>query len=278
VVDNQEQSTLIDIWRVYRPAQTRLRQWLSNEHFDFVDGAHEGYKHLVEPITHRRQIFFAKPEYWVVLDLLTGRGAHCFDLYFHLRPDIEYQLEAESGVVHCGGETEPGLMIAPMNPQRLDTEIVTGATAPIQGWVSFFSGEKQPAPVVRYRQERTAPVQFCTVLYPYPASKRAVIRLSPLEVRFKGDQSPADQRRLTGLQIETEAHLDYLLIDQEATGVTKIFAGHETNGYLVYLRRQKKNNQFSKIILRGGDRLLYQGQSLLERHGQNAALLIDQAR
>jgi uncharacterized heparinase superfamily protein len=265
VVDNQDQSFLLDIWRVYRPAQAKLRQWLSTDHFDFMDGVHDGYERLAEPISHRRQIFFAKPEYWVVVDLLTGRGSHCFDLYFHLMPDADYQFEPASKVVHIRNNAASGLIIAPLTLPELQAEIVAGETEPIQGWVSCFSGEKQPAPTLRYRQEKTAPARFCTVLYPHSSEQATALTVSPLDVSLEVDQQLLTKNHLTGLQIETDAHIDYLVIAQETEKKIKVFAEYETDAQLIYLRRQKKDHRLTKVILEGGDQLLFRGQPLLPR-------------
>ncbi len=270
VVDGQDQSTLVDIWRVYRPAQTTLHQWFSSEHFDFVDGSHNGYERFSEPITHRRQVFFVKPEYWVIIDWLTGRGKHHFDLYFHLMPDIDTQLDLESGILRTVNEFESGLIIAPLATSGLQIDIITGATEPIQGWVSFFSGEKLPAPTLRYRQEAVAPVQFCTVLYPYPAGRNTSVTVSPLDVKING-QLPVAESGLTGLQIETETHLDYLIVTQAPGKGRKVFAKYETDARIIYVRhRKKENNELVKVIMRGGNVLLFQGRSVLECHNDLA--------
>lgn len=261
VVDDQDQSTLVDIWRVYHPAQATLHQWLSSDYFDFVDGSHDGYERLAEPITHRRQIFFAKPEYWVVIDSLMGQSKHCFDFYFHLPPDLATRLEPNSGLLCAGNGDGAGLIIAPLTSNKLEASLITGATEPIQGWVSFFSGEKQPAPTLRYRQQAIAPFQFCAVLYPYPAGTNVSVAVSPLDVAL-GGQSRSSQ--LTGLRIETDTHIDYLVVEQEPARQHKVFAAYETDAQLVYIRHKKENNELARVIIRGGDQLLVRGQSVLK--------------
>ncbi len=259
VVDQKDQSLLLDIWRVYRPAQATLRRWLSSEHFDFVDGEHNGYERLPEPITHRRQIFFAKPEYWVVLDTLTGQGEHCFDLYFHFLPGVITQLEPRVGAVRVGNE-QGGLIVAPLAAGELRAEIIEGATGPIQGWVSLFSGEKQPAPTLRYRRKGGVPAQFCTVLYPFANQAPPVVTVLPLEVAVEGRRLVANE--LTGLRIETAGSVDYLVVDRGPVGMRKMFEGYETEAQLTFIRRKRWNGELVKVIIRGGQGLLFQGRSL----------------
>jgi len=263
VVDDQDQSILLDTQRVYCQAQCHLHQWFSNDNFDFFDGSHNGYERFSQPITHRRQIFFVKPNYWVVVDSLIGRGEHCFDLYFHLMPGMDTQLDPKSDYFYASNSTGQGLIIAPLNSSNLKTDIIIGETRPIQGWVSLFSGEKQLAPTLRYRQERAAPAQFCTVLYSFSTKREQSIKLHPLEIKLNG-QIAAEESNLIGLQIETDTYIDRILIDQGPAEKLKYFCGVETDGQLIFLRQKKEDNYFIKAIMRGGDKILIQGMPLQE--------------
>lgn len=261
VVDEQDQSILMDTRRVYRPAQATLQQWLSDPEFDYVEGWHNGYERLPQPVTHHRQIFFAKPDYWVVIDTLTGQGRHVFDLYFHLMPGVETSLDALSKTLRASKTAEPGLIIAPVAPAQWQAEVLNEASKPIQGWVSFFSGQKQPAPVLRYRQENSAPVQFVTVLYPYPAGQPASVTVSPLSVQLEGS-ALSSQLDVTGLCIETGHYQDYLLLDRVNSGAVKKFGDYQTDAQVVYLRRDKETGWLVKSVSRGGHHLFFQGQPL----------------
>ena len=245
VVDGLDQSHLMDARRVYRPASATCLGWISNDEYDFMDGIHNGYERLAEPVTHRRQIFFAKPNYWVVVDLLTGRGEHCFDLYFHMMPEAITLLDPESNVVrvenpaadcHCeeavfadeaipnvdGGDCfaqnarndrRVGLAIVSLSDGNWRREIVTGKTEPIQGWASFVSGEKIPAPVLRLTRQAHTPVQICTVLYPYRVGAEPSIKVSPLKIEGRA----ADDPTLTAIRIQTPERVDELIIDRGQT-------------------------------------------------------------
>jgi hypothetical protein len=262
VVDEQDQSLLLDTRRVHRPAQAALHQWHTTEQFDFVDGSHNGYERLTAPVIHRRQILFVKPEYWVVVDLLQGVGQHCFDLYFHLAPQAIPELDPLSKVVRAVCPTQSGLIIAPLTANDWQAEIITGATAPIQGWVSFYSGEKQAAPTLRYRQIRTAPTQFCTVLYPYQAGRNVAVSVLPLQLDI--NEGPVDGFDVTSLQIESDQFIDLVMIDRRSSNPVKTFTGYETDAQLIFLRHQKESQHLLKAVVRGGHQLLFQDRSLDE--------------
>lgn len=235
VIDGQDQSVLMDSWRVYRPAQTVLHRWISNDRFDFVDGSHNGYERLSAPITHRRQVFFAKPEYWVVVDTMTGEGEHCFSLCFHLGPGLEPVLDSTTGTLCTTNGSMASLAIVPLAMAGMEARIVQGQTDPIQGWVSFFSGEKQEAPVLCYRYRGAVPVQLCTLLYPAPPGQTASLAISSLVVTTDDGRCSGDES-LTGLEIHVDSRIDYLVLDRRNSDAHKLFAGYKRDGPAIYVR------------------------------------------
>lgn len=258
VVDEQDQSVLMDTRRVARPAETTVHQWVSEAGFDFFDGSHDGYVRLSQPVVHRRQIFFVKPEYWIVIDVLTGRGRHCFDVCFQLMPDLDPTLDARTGVLQTANRARTSLAIAPFAAGDFRPALIIGSTDPIQGWVSFYSGRKEPSPTLRYRQERTAPIQFCTVLYPAPAGRAVTPIVSRLDVAVDGVLL-SDSDGATGLSIDTGTHVDYFVIDRGPAGARKTFAGYETDARFVHLRHRKSDGLLLRAMRQGGDSLLYRG-------------------
>ena len=101
-------------------AQCKQRQWISNEHFDFVSGEHDGFMRLPQPATVRREILFLKPDYWVIRDLIDSEGNHQVDVRFHLDGPVNLdiqcfgngQLVEENGFVsHCYGQKEPAKVL-----------------------------------------------------------------------------------------------------------------------------------------------------------------------
>jgi uncharacterized heparinase superfamily protein len=275
VVDDQNQSILVDTQRVCRSACTTLNQWLSNEHFDFVDGSHNGYEHLPKPVTHRRQIIFIKPEYWVVTDILQGKGSHSFDQYFHLIPGEKTKLISESGILKTGNELEPGLMIIPLQDHNLSATIIEGSVDPIQGWISLYSGEKKPVPTIRYRKVGIVPVVFTTVLYPYSSGNDKDVKVYTLELNID-DGKPNDVSRMTGLRIEMGDYTDYLLLDRGTQGVSKNFNGYQTDAQIAYLRIEKGKNRPLKAVMQGGQYLSFHGKTLLRSIEKQKNIVVNQ--
>lgn len=185
-VDGQDQTQLLDGWRVLSPARAKLQQWVTHPVLDMAVGEHDGYARLTQPITHQRQLFFIKPDYVIVIDRLVGQGAHTFDVNFHLMPDAQPTPVSEN-FVRVQYPDDIGLFINALTPPGTHVNVVEGETEPIQGWVSRYSGEKQAAPVVRYRlQNASAPAEFITVLCTGPASAHAQLWVERLPMNAFG--------------------------------------------------------------------------------------------
>lgn len=252
-VDGMDQSSLLGLWHVVRPARATLHEWITAQHFDFVDGSHDGYTRLRQPVTHRRQILFVKPEYWIILDLLDGQGQHRFDLHFHLMPDAKVSLDAISGMArirHCEGT---GLLICPIQNAGSQAEVITGSLNPIQGWLSRYSGEKTSAPTLRYTRITPTPARFGTILYPCPRADEAVINVSPLTV--VGEKGILGEGEATGLKIEVGPWIDYFVVDHRERPGRKTFEDYFTDGGLVHLRQRSADGILVKAALHRGSEL-----------------------
>jgi hypothetical protein len=186
---------------------------------------------------------------------------------------MNIQPHPETETVYAANGTGAGLTIAPLVTDRLRGETIRGAVAPIQGWVSYLSGQKLAAPTLRYRQEGPVPARFCTVVYPHPTQRRASVKVSPLDVET-GSGVPVGSE-ITGLRVETEAHVDYLIVDRGARETRKAFAGYETDAQLLYIRHDKGEMDPEKVAMRGGRRLLFRGRSLLESQGLGKGFSLD---
>ena len=154
------------------------------------------------------------------------------------------------------------MSIIPVSTNELQADIITGAIKPIQGWVSFFSGEKKPAPTLRYRRECKAPFCFTTVICPYPLCETKKATASFMDVTIGRNRS-ADESQLNGIQINIGKYIDYLVVDRGISEAHKAFMGYETNAQILYLRHHKNNGRLIKAVMKGGNQFQFQGKSLL---------------
>lgn len=164
VVDGEEQNRFDEneLFSLGRAAAVRVNHWEATEEYDILDAEHSGYKMLKNPVTHRRLIFFNKREgYWVVKDILTGRGFHHFDLYFHFAP-LEIELDSDFPLVVKTRVQGANLAIIPLEIEGISVEL-------LKGWVSYRYAVKVKAPIARYSKKSLAPTSFCNVIYPCKA-------------------------------------------------------------------------------------------------------------
>ena len=149
-------------WRS-RPS-ARLRRWLSTDALDFADAEHNAYRHLSDPVTHRRRVLFVKPRYWLVVDDLEGAAAHRIDLRFQFAP-MEVTLDADLWA-RAHGTRRHGLLVRPFAAVPLKGQVLEGHVDPPTGWVSPGYGQRQPAPMLICSAVVTLPFRIVTLLWP----------------------------------------------------------------------------------------------------------------
>ena len=149
-------------WR--RRPRVVLREWTTTPAFDLVDADSNAYAHLAQPVTHRRRVIFVKPDFWVLIDDLTGSGRHHIDLTFQFAP-LRVELTAPDC---CRAETARGsvLWIMPFCSTPLTNAVRSGDVKPIRGWISNRYGHKQPSPALVCSATAALPMRAMTVLYP----------------------------------------------------------------------------------------------------------------
>jgi hypothetical protein len=180
VVDNEEQNRFNgnEFFRMGCDAAVRVNQWEVTERYDFLDAEHSGYKRLGRPVIHRRQIVFNKTEgYWVIRDILSGRGEHQFELYFHFAP-LKVEIDSKSTLAVKTKTEGTNLAIIPLAVDGLSVRVE-------MGWVSYRYGVKEEAPVVEYSKRGRVPASFCSILYPYTEKvdiPRVIERIQKSEV------------------------------------------------------------------------------------------------
>jgi hypothetical protein len=186
VVDGHSQSQPGGSFSWKRKAKTRVLKNISLPEFEYVDGEHDGYAALPKDIGHRRRVIYIRPNYWIVLDDLRGRGEHNFDFLYHFATDVELFIfgDEPKGDVECRARIEDtGLQMFMYASAPLRADAICGQVGPIQGWASRRYGERHPSPVLRASMRGRAPVSMMTFLMPGTASTQSR--------RFNGNSNQA---------------------------------------------------------------------------------------
>jgi hypothetical protein len=137
-------------------ANAKVERWLTGESFDLFVGSHAGYNRLASPVVHRRYIFYLKPDFWLVRDVLEGTGIHQLDLSWSFAPG---SLSTIRNGVRFLGEDGAALTTVCAASADFNHEI-------LQSWYSPRYGSKQPSPLFRVGANLRLPVEFATVLIP----------------------------------------------------------------------------------------------------------------
>jgi hypothetical protein len=183
-------------------------------------------------VVHRRRLLHVRPDYSLLLDEFRGGGEHQLEIFFHLaaaahQPEITpdpdgHGLRAEA---RCGAAR---LLLAARGSTPLAAELVRGASAPPQGWVSRRYGEKSPAPVVILRLQAVLPAAVATLLRATPAAATESWRLAPLAARRAEDPAAL------AFMVESDRRRDLVLYSP--SGAPLEAGGWRSQGELCWAR------------------------------------------
>ncbi len=165
-VDGRDSSELADEWMFKTKAESTLHAWSSTDRFDYVDGSHNGFERLSDPVTHRRRIVLLKPRFWLVVDELTAGARHQYDQYWHFGPQARVIRDNDLSVTAIY-ENGAGILVKPILSDGLSLKQYRGSTDPIQGWVSYDYAVKMEAPALQYSKTAGQGTTLATLLIPF---------------------------------------------------------------------------------------------------------------
>ena len=160
-VDGEDQSIAGGrfLWR--QVADCQVSHSDSQGTYIVVEGEHDGYRRLADPVAHRRALCVRRPTSSVrIVDRLTCRGAHEVELFFHFHDECEVrQLEA-TRFEAARGEARLTLQLA----ASLECELYRGSETPMAGWNSERFGVKTPAHTIRARATIRGETELITMI------------------------------------------------------------------------------------------------------------------
>ncbi|PDW02029.1 alginate lyase family protein [Candidatus Viridilinea mediisalina] len=167
VVNDQEQSFFDPKYCFKMPddVNSSVHEWVVDKDFDFLDASHDGYLRLLNVI-HRRQFYSSKSGcYWIVRDIVEGRGFHDFDIYFRLAPRLVVEKEMiVPGTYVISSDRGVRLLVIPLNVFCNNDPSYKHEV--IDGWVSYSYGKREPASVIHYQWSCSVPNTWDFLLLP----------------------------------------------------------------------------------------------------------------
>ena len=153
-VDGESQNIIKKevLWNFERNAIPKVNKWITNENFDLVSAVHDGYGRFAEPIYHERSIQFSKIDTnWVIKDLLTGKGNHLFEWFFHFDTEIDFIINENIVTTSCSDGNNISLHFEKIKGLHLYKE---------SSFVSKSYGNKEQAYVLVASLRHTAPIEL----------------------------------------------------------------------------------------------------------------------
>ncbi|GGG09152.1 alginate lyase family protein [Paenibacillus aceti] len=180
-VDGIGFTEIADTWSFHRIAGPLGCKWISQPDYDYVEGGHDGYLHLDDPVFVNRRIIFIKPHYWLLVDRFHSKGTHRFTQHFHFAPGA---IELEDGSLICRtrNEDEANLLMIPVPSEGLQAEVTEGV-------ISREYNLLESSNNVTYSRSGSGMTTMLQVLYPQRAGESARPQVSKLPVyRHTGQQ------------------------------------------------------------------------------------------
>ena len=159
-IDGLDQSQPGGNFMWLRKAKAERMSWMSTADQDCVEGCHDGYASLEDPVTHCRRIVLDKRSRTLKIeDELQMRGTHAVEVFLHCAEDT--QVAAIPGGFALA---RAGRSLRVRWPQEAGgtAEVLHGSTAPIGGWISRRFDRKTAAPTLVWRATLTGPALLRT--------------------------------------------------------------------------------------------------------------------
>lgn len=173
LLDRRNQSNPRGPFAWERLTKAKTESWINGQTFDLFVGSHDGYSHGENPVTHRRCVFFRKPKFLLVRDLVFGTGKHQVDLHWHVSPELSDSAPADGRFF--SSEKSAGIALFASVGKSWSKTVEQGSWSPAYGI-------REPATEVRFKTDTTLPVEFATFLVPMggrrPEDSQTQVRLT----------------------------------------------------------------------------------------------------
>lgn len=241
-----------------REIRCDLDQWISTSTFDFISGQHNGFEDLDEAITHRRSIFYYKPTYWILCDVLLGEGQHFFDQYFHFAP-FRLNVDFSNKRVDIRTAKQRRFTLMPFHPQEMDVAIFTGGETPDSGWISQEYRSPVAASFIKYGKRTIAPTSFHSLIYAYHGDEALPISGRYLQVSSQEKLLLCHETSALEIAFEEEIHNFVYIYEAMEDQVVEIESHITFSGKLFFLK--KREGHIREIILSYATLLRIEGRT-----------------
>lgn len=151
------------IW--FRRNDARLLFLKKGRHLSYLEGMHDGYKHLDNPVLHHRCIVALKDIIWVIIDDLYGEGSHEFNLHWLIARTKKVSVGVFDKLLYPEGPVWfSSCVVEPEDVSKSTIECLELPTeSDPRGWYSRYYGSRESAFSFRCNVRCCPPVRFLTI-------------------------------------------------------------------------------------------------------------------
>jgi len=161
-------------WHGLRSAH--VSRWAMGRSFDLFEGSHKSYERGRESVEHRRSIFYEKPHFWLVRDVIEGAGVHQIGVHWHFADGSLTTIQG-GAVLFRAPQAARGLLFTSSHPWSYQI---------CPDWHSPVYGSKETAPLLRCTIEAALPVELVSLLIPLSMTAPDPGVLKPFAAESKG--------------------------------------------------------------------------------------------
>ena len=162
VIDELDQSEQGGDFLWLRKARAGCTAFEISDSVETLEGWHDGYQRLADPVLHRRRLRLGKRARTLTIeDRLEMSRAHDVEIFFHCAAECVVQAEASGFSIRRGRWT---LQLLPPPHVAGAARLYRGSTRPLCGWVSRHYGQCEPAPTIVWRAQLAGPASLRTHL------------------------------------------------------------------------------------------------------------------
>lgn len=141
-VDGENQSLIGGSLLWLKQAATTREHWEMSAVRDRMVASHDGFTRLRDPVTHRRELVYMKPERSLqIRDTLICQGSHVAEMFWHFSERCEVVIEGGNLIAENG---PAGIVLVPPRDCG-ELSLLKGCETPIGGWVSREFDVKTPS-------------------------------------------------------------------------------------------------------------------------------------
>ncbi|MBN1554284.1 MAG: alginate lyase family protein [Phycisphaerae bacterium] len=119
---------------------------------------------------HRREVFFARGDFWIVRDTITFEGTHRAEQVWNLAPGAVV-LDETNLLAHTRFD-DANVILRCLGDGDITMRFYEGGETPCRGWAAVEYGRAVPRPQVCFEQSGESKLVFHTLIFPIPGKVR----------------------------------------------------------------------------------------------------------